>query len=105
MSLELRRHHEPEELAYSVDLGGTRNPEDRSCDPRNVLVTSGIHRGRFPIGGLRVQQARDVLRRLVTIDDGAVAVINGRAVEEDELIGPDVTQISFVKPSSIKGRR
>jgi hypothetical protein len=104
MSLELRRRHVPPELHHAVEHAGPP-PATASepADSRNVTVTTGIHRGRFPIGGMQIRQARNVLRRLVPIDDEAVAVINGRAVSDDEIIAENVTQISFVKPSAIKG--
>lgn len=102
MSLEIRHHQQTDELDYGADPEGT--PDSGPREGCNVLVTSGIHRGRFPIGGLTVGDARGVLQRLVNVDEGAVAVINGRAVDDDEVIGPEVTHVAFVKPSAIKGR-
>ena len=104
MSLELRRPQAPPEL--EPEVGFDAFPEEgqpQPTDSSNVLVTSGIHRGRFPIGGLTVRRAREVLQRLITIDEEAVAVVNGRAVEEGEIISENVTHVAFVKPSSIKG--
>jgi hypothetical protein len=103
MSLEFRPQQQPPELGHSFGTGGPPEELDQACDARNVLVTSGIHRGRFPIGGLSVRECRDALRRLVNIEEGSVAVINGQAVEDDEIIGEDVTHVAFVKPSAIKG--
>lgn len=104
MSLELRRRHAPPELQPSTEQGGSPDePSTEPSDSRNVTVSSGIHRGRYPIGGMQVRQARQVLRCLMPIDDQALAVINGRAVGEDDVIGENVRQISFVKPSAIKG--
>lgn len=104
MSLELRRRHVPPEQHQAVEAAGSPDATaSDQPDSRNVTVTTGIHRGRFPIGGMQIRQAREVLRRLVPIDDEAVAVVNGRTVSDDEIIAENVTQISFVKPSAIKG--
>jgi hypothetical protein len=73
------------------------------ADHCNVLVTTGIHRGRFPIGGMTIQQARRTLTKLIKIDPQAVPVINGAPVDENTVIGSDVSMLSFVKPSSLKG--
>jgi len=70
---------------------------------RSVLVHHGIHSGHFPVAGLRVRDARATLTHLLNIDPQAVAVINGRIVREEEVIGPDVGLLSFVKPSAVKG--
>ena len=70
---------------------------------RGVRVQHGIHGGQFPVAGLRVRDARQTLARLLNIDPQAVAVINGRVVAEDEVIGDEVTLLSFVKPSAVKG--
>jgi hypothetical protein len=90
----------------SIDFGGGSDqdqPQDR--DTHNVVCTSGIHRGTFPVGGMSVGRARLVLRQLITIEDEAVAVINGRIVEneEEQIIGEEVTHVAFVKPSAVKG--
>jgi hypothetical protein len=104
MSLRLRRPLAPPQSEQQTDAGGSpEQDEPQPIDTANVLVTSGIHRGRFPIGGLPVRQARRVLRQLITIDDEAVAVIGGRVVDEDEVISDQVTHLAFVKPSAIKG--
>jgi hypothetical protein len=106
MSLQFRRGFAPPELAQDTELGGgPHEDQPQTADPGNILVTSGIHRGRFPIGGMRVRAARDVLRRLITIEEEAVAVVNGRVVDDDEVISENVTHVAFVKPSAIKGRR
>ncbi|NUQ64547.1 MAG: hypothetical protein HUU20_18940 [Pirellulales bacterium] len=103
MTLELRRPNPVSELGPSVQFGGGSSDASTAVDSRNIVVTSGIHRGRFPIGGLRVREARAVLASLMNIDPSAVAVINGRAVGEDEIISENITMVAFVKPSAIKG--
>jgi hypothetical protein len=70
---------------------------------RSVLVQHGIHSGHFPVSGLRVRDARQTLTQLLNIDPQAVAVIGGRIVPEDTVIGEDVSLLSFVKPSAVKG--
>jgi hypothetical protein len=77
--------------------------EDRRADSRNVVVTYGIHKGRYPIGGMTVADARRVLERLIRIDPTAVPVINGRPVDPTQRIGEHVTMLAFVKPSALKG--
>lgn len=74
-----------------------------SADRRNVVVSHGIHRGRFPVGSMSVAEARQLLAPLINIDATAVAVINGTPVQEDTIISEQVTMLSFVKPSSIRG--
>jgi hypothetical protein len=74
-----------------------------AADPSSVLVSSGIHRGRFPVGGLTVRAARRVLTPLINIEPAAVAVINGQIVDEDTVLAGDLGMLSFVKPSSLKG--
>jgi hypothetical protein len=69
----------------------------------SVLVSSGIHRGRFPVAGMSVGAARRVLAPLINIDPAAVAVINGQIVDDDTVLEGDLGMLSFVKPSSLKG--
>ncbi|NLX99632.1 MAG: hypothetical protein GXY83_26160 [Rhodopirellula sp.] len=103
MTLNLRRPRPSTEFQPSIQFGGAASDAQPETESRNVLVTSGIHSGRFPISGLQIRDARSVLAPLVNIDDNAVAVINGRVVEEDEIIAENVTMVAFVKPSAIKG--
>ena len=96
-----RRHSEPTLQSSLPDE--TPVADSRTADTRNVLVSHGIHRGRFPVGGMLISEARQILQKLINIDPSAVPVINGRPVTEDQTIGEHVTMLSFVKPSSIKG--
>lgn len=78
--------------------------EDTAPVTKNVTCSYGIHRGNFPVAGMKVKDARAVLKKLIKVDDGAAAVINGRIVEdEEEIISSEVTMLSFVKPSAVKG--
>ena len=70
---------------------------------RSVLVQHGIHTGHFPVGGLRVREARQTLAGLLNIDPQAVAVVNGQIVDENTVISDAVKMLSFVKPSAVKG--
>lgn len=72
-------------------------------DNTNVTVSYGIHHGRYPIGGMTVREARQALQRLINIDESAIAVINGAPVDENLRIAANVTMLSFVKPSAMKG--
>jgi hypothetical protein len=73
---------------------------------RGVTVTHGIHRGTYPIAGMRLADVRQTLTRLMNIDPAAVVVVNGQVVtDENTTIAEDVRVIAFVKPSSIKGRK
>ena len=101
MQLKTRKRTQPKQHQQQLAPGAAADPEINDGD--NVLVSYGIHRGRFPVGGLTVRQARDMLRRLLRIHPTAVAVINGNRVDEDEVISENVSMLSFVKPSSIKG--
>jgi hypothetical protein len=100
MKLKTRKRTKAEQPQLTPPAG---TPEAEVNDGANVLVSYGIHRGRFPIGGMSVGQAREILQRLIRVDPTAVAVINGSRVGEDELISEDVTMLSFVKPSSLRG--
>jgi hypothetical protein len=102
--MEMRtRNRPPETHPPEMAPGGGNSPGGATTDHCNVLVTTGIHRGRFPVGSMTIRQARVTLSKLIKIDPQAVPVINGAQVEEDTVIGPDVTMLSFVKPSSLKG--
>jgi len=90
------------QTGYAGSPGDETPPEGPH---RNVLVTHGIHRGHFPVGGMRVRDARRVLERLIHVDPGAIAVIGGNRVGDEDVIGEDVTLLSFIKPSSLKGQR
>jgi hypothetical protein len=102
MSLGYREHRElsTTELASTTPAFGAAGS---ATDESNVLVSSGIHRGRFPVGGMTVRAARRVLGPLVNIDPSAVAVINGQIVAEDTVLEGNLGMLSFVKPSSLKG--
>jgi len=105
MSLTLRRptpHLQPE-----LPLGDSPSAVvSNDTAGRGVLVNYGIHRGSFPIAGMRLRDAREVLSRLMNIDPSAVAVVNGTPIVDDQtVIGDDVHVLHFVKPSSIKGER
>jgi len=82
---------------------GDGPPAPASDTSRNVTVSYGIHRGTYPIGGMLIRDARQVLQHLINIDDSAVAVINATPVDEDQRIAEGVTMLSFVKPSAMKG--
>jgi hypothetical protein len=89
------------QVAPGGSLGEQPPEESSSC---SVMVNYGIHRGCFPIAGMRIRDARQVLVQLMNIDPSAVAVVNGNPVtDENEIIGEDVRVLHFVKPSSIKG--
>lgn len=89
------------ELPEGSPAGG--GGEEAGSHNGNVTVTYGIHKGRYPIGGMTVRDARRVLEKLVNIDPTAVAVINGQPVDETQRISENVTMLAFVKPSSLKG--
>jgi hypothetical protein len=102
--MQLRNHVEPPQLDFTAPTPTlTDGDSPPQSDYRNVLVSHGIHRGRFPIGGMQVRDARSALQNLINIDPSAVAVINGQPVDEETVIPENVTLLSFVKPSSLKG--
>ena len=96
---ERQRQRRSETVTREPDLGGS----PAAPDPQNILVSSGIHRGRFPVGGMTVREARQVLAPMMNIDPDAMAVINGRPVDEDMVLNGTLGMLSFVKPSSLKG--
>lgn len=103
MNLKLNKIPETEP-AQSVSLGtpDDAGPQTRT-DSGNVVVSYGIHRGRYPIVGMRVREARQVLQKLINIDPSAVPVIAGFPVDEEQVISEDISMLSFVKPSAMKG--
>jgi hypothetical protein len=71
----------------------------------SVEVRHGIHSGAFPVAGMTVAEARRTLAGLLNIDPGAIAVLNGRPVRDEEarVITEAAQVLSFVKRSSIRG--
>ncbi len=70
---------------------------------QNITCSYGIHRGNFPVAGMKVKDARAVLKKLIKVDPAAVAVINGSIVNDEHVITSETTMLSFVKTSAIKG--
>lgn len=87
--------------------GAPQRTERGSNPPENpkgrVLCRFGIHAGWFPVGGMRLGDARFLLAPLLDIDPKAKAIVDGRIVDEDFVIHENVDLLSFVKPSSIMG--
>jgi hypothetical protein len=81
---------------------GDNDPQPR-VDTANVHVSYGVHHGRYPIGGMTIGQARQTLTPLINIDPTAIAVIGGQPVPDEHRIGSDISMLTFVKPSSMKG--
>jgi hypothetical protein len=102
MNLKMKKRFEEQKLSYP-EQGSGEEPVTGCNSAANVNVSCGIHEGRYPIGGMRIRDARSVLAKLMNVPDDAVAVINGSAVDEDEIINDEVSMLSFVKPSSLKG--
>jgi hypothetical protein len=104
MSLQFR-HPSNQQLSIkpvAPDIADENEPEPE-VDSTSVTVSYGIHHGRYPIGGMTVGDARRTLQRLINIAPNALAVINGAPVDEEHQITEDVSMISFVKPSAMKG--
>ena len=101
MTLQFRKRSSAADLQQTN--GGTSFESSSADESNSVLVSSGIHRGRFPVGGMTVRAARQALTRLINIDPTAVPVINGQVVDEDTVLGAELGMLSFVKPSSLKG--
>jgi hypothetical protein len=102
MTVRQRRrqlHLIPDLETPSTTFGGTGSESPAA----SVLVSSGIHRGHYPIAGLTVRAARRLLASHLSIDPAAVAVINGQIVDDDTVLNAEQGLLSFVKPSSLKG--
>ncbi len=54
--------------------------EARETDRNGILVNHSIHRGTYPIVGLKVAQARTVLSPFMNVNPESVAVIAGEIV-------------------------
>jgi hypothetical protein len=104
MELELSSGSSELRSIDPVTLGGAGDGDPRpTVDSTNVTVSYGIHHGRYPIRGMTVREARQALERLINIDPGAIAVINGAPAAEDLQIAGNISMLSFVKPSAVKG--
>jgi hypothetical protein len=105
VELEFRTNSSTVHPIEPVTVGGGADDGDSQppIDDTNVTVSYGIHQGRYPVGGMTVSEARQALARLINIDPSAVAVINGAPVDENLRIAGNVTMLSFVKPSAMKG--
>ena len=68
-----------------------------------VYCRHGIHDGHFPLADITVGEARRMLGPMLHLDPKAVAVINGKIVGDDHVIGPEVAAINFMKESMVKG--
>ena len=101
--MQVRTRNAQQDLQQITMLDEGAADQAPSEDRRNIVVSHGIHRGRFPIGGMSVAAARRILAPLINIDAEAIAVINGTPVTEDTIVNDQVTMLSFVKPSSIRG--
>lgn len=89
---------------YSGVTPGTEGSSDPDEEPRpRILCRYGIHCGWFPIGGMRLEDARLLLDPLLEIDPKAKAVIAGTIVGDDFVITGNVELLSFVKHASIMG--
>ena len=91
----------PIEPATLGEPGDTGTPSP--VDTVNVHVSYGVHHGRYPIGGMTVGEARRMLARPIKIDPTAIAVIGGQPVPEEHRISDEVSMLTFVKPSAMKG--
>ncbi|HVS35719.1 MAG TPA: hypothetical protein VMS17_09055 [Gemmataceae bacterium] len=103
MSLQFLKRRPPETEAAAPPVIQDAPTQPPAGAERSVLVQHGIHTGHFPVGGLRVREARQTLAGLLNIDPQAVAVINGQVVSEDTVINDTIKMLSFVKPSAVKG--
>ena len=117
MDLRMRQHTETRQPTAVQDVlgeGADRKvapcgePEDSSQAEENrasILVHHGIHAGTFPVVGMTVAQARQVLATLINVDPDSIAVINGHVVqdENERVIRAEDELLSFVKKSSVRG--
>ncbi len=101
--MKMKKFDAPLKHSDSGDPVSAPEAPDTSVASSNITCSYGIHRGKFPIVGMKVKDARIVLKKLIKVDDKAAAVINGAAVDEDTVITSEVTMLSFVKPSAVKG--
>ena len=98
------RHRPPELLPPSLGDAPLPTADDASAPScESVLCRHGMHQGYFPIQGMTVGEARTMLAQLLNIDPNAVAVINGQIVDDEQVIGPEVGALNFMKESMVKG--
>lgn len=102
MTMKVRKH-DPQ--VKPSDEGGPVSVPEAATEiiSKNITCSYGIHRGNFPIAGMKGKDARAVLKKLIKVDDSAAMVINGEVFNENEIIQESVKMVSFVKPSAVKG--
>ena len=97
----------PNTALRPIEPAALGNFGDTDSQPRvdaaNVRVSYGVHHGSYPIGGMTIGQARQTLARLINIDPTAIAVIGGQPVSDEHQITGDISMLTFVKPSAMKG--
>ncbi len=97
------KKQEPRQKPADDDTPVSAPAESTTVASKNITCSYGIHRGKFPVAGMKGKDARLVLKKLIKVDDSAAMVINGQVFNEDEIISAETTMVSFVKPSAVKG--
>ena len=108
MALRHLNRHRESSIEQTPAIGipadqATQQATSSGVVERSVYCRHGLHDGHFPVAGLSVREARRTLTQLLNIDPQAVAVINGEIVDDDYVIGEQVTSLNFVKRSSVRG--
>jgi len=69
----------------------------------NVDVIHGVYAHSLPLAGMTVRQARAEVEQRMNIDPDAMAVVDGREVDEDTVLAQGQV-LNFVKHAGEKGR-
>ena len=79
-----------------------RSEQSLDVNDCNVLVMSGSSSKEFPVANLKVGDIRQLLKGVINIADGAVALVNGKNVSEDYVAKVN-DRVEFVKRAGMKG--
>jgi uncharacterized protein (UPF0254 family) len=80
----------------------TGSEQDLNVNECNVTVMSGSSSKEFPVANMKIGDIRQLLKGVINIADGAVALVNGTDVSEDHLAKVN-DRVEFVKRAGMKG--
>ena len=96
----LRQRVRPDDFsggAPADDFGATA-----TMPTGNVDVIHGVYAHSLPLAGMTVRQARAEVEQRMNIDPDAMAVVDGREVDEDTVLAQGQV-LNFVKHAGEKG--
>ena len=74
------------------------NPAIPEASWGSVPCRYGIISISLPIAGMRFGDIKPTLKSLFKLAEGTVAIVNGRELSDDDIIGDGVECLNFIKP-------